>query len=158
MSTTNPDAMDIDPLTPTIPATTTRTVPTTTATLKTPPFSYARLSLLNPDPTHPTSPAPPLDALQVRSYLTAALRQFLGDTGAAIPIDILQLQSPSVWVRVPRSDLAAFAAGVTAFAGLAAPGNSPGRIVLQVRACGDWLGALLGSGEEGEEEEAGLWG
>lgn len=169
---TDPDAMDLDPHTTT---TTTTTIPsnplkttrpplpptkttTTTTTLKNPPFAYAHLTLLNPaTTTTPTTAAPAtLDALQVRSYLTAALRQFLGDTGAAMPIDILQLQPPSVWVRVSRPDLAAFAAGVTAFAGLPAgqgqAQGQEGRMVLQVRACGDWLGALIGDGEE-----AALW-
>ncbi|KAK3308648.1 uncharacterized protein B0T15DRAFT_391594 [Chaetomium strumarium] len=127
-----------------------------TATLKHPPFAYAHLSLA----TSAFSPSPArsadtgLDALQVRSYLTAALRQFLGDTGAAIPIDILLVQGQSAWVRVPREDLAAFAAGVTAFPGLPPSSGEAGggTMLLQLRACGDWLGSLIG-----REEQAGLW-
>lgn len=134
----------------------------TTATLKNPPFAYAHLSLATPSPppppatTHTSSSSnPPLDALQVRAYLTAALRQFLGDTGAGMPIDILQVRDESVWVRVAREDLAAFAAGVTAFGGLSpssSGGGGGGTMLLQLRACGDWLGSLIGKGEE-----AGLW-
>jgi ribonuclease P/MRP protein subunit POP8 len=124
-----------------------------TATLRHPPFAYAHLSVatptLSPSATH--SADTNLDALQVRSYLTAALRQFLGDTGAAIPIDILLVQGQSVWVRVPREDLAAFAAGVTAFSGLPSSSGAAGRtMLLQLRACGDWLGSLIGREEQGE--------
>ncbi len=143
------DTMDLD-----LPASTpqkTKPPTTTTLTLKNPPFAYAHLTPLTPS----AAPQPELDTLQIRSYLTTALRQFLGDTGAAIPIDILHLQQSSVWVRVPRADLGAFAAGVTAFAGVPGQGGSGGgRVVLRVRACGDWLGGLLRS----EEEEKGLWG
>ena len=152
MPPTNPenDTMDLD-----LPANTNTPKPkptttTTTLTLKKPPFAYAHLIPLTP-PASSSSPAAPLDTLQIRSYLTTALRQFLGDTGAAIPIDILHLQQSSVWVRVPRADLGAFAAGVTAFAGVAGQGGpGGGRVVLRVRACGDWLGGLVGSEEEGE--------
>ncbi|KAK4241248.1 hypothetical protein C8A03DRAFT_41307 [Achaetomium macrosporum] len=131
-----------------------------TATLKHPPFAYAHLSLatsvLPPSPTQSADTASnpmSLDALQVRSYLTAALRQFLGDTGAAVPIDILLVQGQSAWVRVPREDLAAFAAGVTAFSGLpSSTGAAEGTMLLQLRACGDWLGSLIG-----REEQGALW-
>ncbi|KAK3905412.1 hypothetical protein C8A05DRAFT_12775 [Staphylotrichum tortipilum] len=154
--------MDLDPtpLTATTPTATKSKPPQTTLTLPTP-FSYAHLTLL----PSPSSPQPILDTLQVRAYLSTALRQFLGDTGAAIPLDILfltDLQSqsqsspssppPSVWVRLPRADLAAFAAGVTAFGGLAVPSGGGGKMVLQLKGCGDWLGALVG-----RDDEAGLW-
>ncbi|KAL2021195.1 hypothetical protein VTK56DRAFT_7382 [Thermocarpiscus australiensis] len=104
-----------------------------------------------------------LDDLQVRAYLTAALRQFLGDTGAAIPVDILLARGRHVWVRVPRPDLGAFAAAITAFPGLpgssssssslAAAGVGEGTLLLQLDGCGDWLGSVLG--RMAEEE---LWG
>lgn len=169
MATTDPDSMDLDP-TPTKPTkTTTKTRPApTTLTLKNPPFAYAHLTLLNPptsstlsssSSSSSTVPTHTLDALQVRSYLTTALRQFLGDTGAAIPVDILRLEPHAAWVRVPRADLAAFAAGVTAFGGITVrqqqqPGDGQGqgqqKMVLGVEACGDWLGALVGRGGEGE--------
>ncbi|KAL2266538.1 hypothetical protein VTJ83DRAFT_5890 [Remersonia thermophila] len=112
-----------------------------------------------PEPELEPEPAPApalLDNLQLRAYLTAALRQFLGDTGAAIPLDILLLRGASAWVRVPREDLAALAAAVAAFDGLAPEGGGAGPwggreggVLLRVRACGDWLGALIGRDEEG---------
>ncbi|KAH8887484.1 hypothetical protein GQ53DRAFT_749970 [Thozetella sp. PMI_491] len=110
-------------------------------TLRVSRFAYAQLVLLTDLPTGLAS----LDELQVRSYCTAALRQFLGDTGVAIPIDILKVQGSEVWVRVPQPDLSAFAAAITAFGGV-----SEGEVtyVLQVRACGDWLGSLLGRDEQ----------
>ncbi|KAK4105013.1 hypothetical protein N658DRAFT_564710 [Parathielavia hyrcaniae] len=176
-----PEAMDLDP-TPTNTNTSTSTInikPTpqtrtlTTATLKHPPFAYAHLTLVNPDlnndhNSNNNNNLPTLDVLQLRAYLTAALRQFLGDTGAGMGIDILLVAPQSAWVRVPRADFAAFAAGVTAFSGLPlAPSNSNslsggggsaqggggggggGKMVLRLGACGDWLGSLIGREEEG---------
>ncbi|KAK4127690.1 hypothetical protein N657DRAFT_653844 [Parathielavia appendiculata] len=165
-----PDEMDLDPSpanTGTInvkPTPKTRTL--TTATLKHPPFAYAHLTLVNPAPNGipNNNNLPILDALQLRFYLTAALRQFLGDTGAGMSLDILLVQPHSAWVRVPREDLPAFAAGVTAFSGLplassasSLSGSSSssaqgGRMVLRLGACGDWLGSLIG-----REEEEKLW-
>ncbi|KAK0739207.1 hypothetical protein B0T21DRAFT_284412, partial [Apiosordaria backusii] len=112
-------------------------------------YSYAHLTLLSPISL-------PLDNLQLKSYLTSALSQFLGQTGLGIPIDILHLDptssssSSSAWVRLPRPDLAAFSAAITAF-----PGISYGdeKIVLKVEAAGDYLGALVGKGEEQD-----IWG
>ncbi|GAB1314330.1 hypothetical protein MFIFM68171_04540 [Madurella fahalii] len=119
-------------------------------TVKSPPFAYAHLSL---SPTAPDQAreGPPLDTLQVRAYLTSALRQFLGDTGAGMGVDILAVRGASAWVRVPRPDLGAFAAAVTAYPGTASHGGGT-TMLLQLKACGDWLGSLLG-----REEEAGLW-
>jgi ribonuclease P/MRP protein subunit POP8 len=146
----NPDAMDIDTTPQTNPKPTSKTLTLTSATLSHPPFAYAHLALApTADGPHPPLP---LDALQVRSYLTAALRQFLGATGAAIPLDILLVQDRSVWVRMPQPDLAAFAAAVTAFSGLSSSTMAGGAMLLQLKACGDWLGSLIG-----REEEGGLW-
>jgi ribonuclease P/MRP protein subunit POP8 len=50
---------------------------------------------------------PVLDALTVRRYLTAALSRFLGQMGAATPVDILKIDQQDVWVRVPRDDATA---------------------------------------------------
>ena len=156
-----------------------RTRTLTTLTIKHPPWSYVHLTVATPGlsqeatwttltgakTTTPISEATPtLDMLQVRAYLTAALRQFLGDTGAAIPIDILALRegggdsNDGVWVRVPRQDLNLFVGAVTAFEGQpvrsAVSGRQDssgkeGRMVLQVKAAGNWLGSLLGREDEG---------
>ncbi|KAK3297539.1 uncharacterized protein B0H64DRAFT_457756 [Chaetomium fimeti] len=137
----------------------------TTLTLKTPPSAYAHLSLTNPtltttttttnNSTTTTTNAP--DILQLRAHLTTALRQFLGDTGAAIPIDFLAVRGGEAWVRVPREDLGAFVGAVTAFAGageemMSTEGEGAGMVV-RVVASGDWLGSLVGKGGEGR-----VWG
>lgn len=88
-----------------------------------------------------------LDDIQIRSYLTSALKQFLGATGAGMPIDILKVQGKETWVRVPRQDLGAFAAALTAWSG---SGPSTG---FMIRAAGDWLGALVG-----RHDQRKLWG
>ena len=136
MSNTNP---------PTTSKTKTREL--TTATIKSPPFSYLHL-------TTGDSAATPLDALQVRSYCAAACRQFLGATGAAIPVDILLMSADGgggdAWVRVPRADLGAFAGAMTAYGGTSRDGEV---MVLRVKACGDWLGSLVGG--QGVER---VWG
>ena len=155
--------MDLDPTTTTSSITSTpkpkptkKTLTLTTTTLSRPPIAYAHLSLFPPAPPSSNETQQdqngPLDALQLRAYLTTALRQFLGDTGAAIPIDILLIRGGSAWVRVPRDDLPAFAGAVTAFAGVPSSSSGGGTMLLQLKGCGDWLGSLLG-----REEEAGLW-
>lgn len=127
----------------------------TSTTISTPPFAYAHLIAT----THSSSTTDEndidmdegLDALQVRAYCTAALRQFLGDTGVAISIDTLLVRGVHVWLRVPRQDLGAFAAAMTAYGGMARGGGAT--TVMRVQACGDWLGSLLGRGEEAK-----IWG
>ena len=108
-----------------------------TCTVKAPPFSYAHLELITDG-----HEAIELDNLQVKSYCTAALRQFLGITGTAISMDILKVQGSQCWVRVPRPDLGSFAAAITAW-----PGTSEGntQCMFKLRQCSDWLGAMVGS-------------
>ena len=124
-------------------------------TVRSPPFAYAHLSAVTePGPGQGPGPGSAmdldagLDALQVRAYCTSALRQFLGDTGAAVSVDILALDSTDCWVRVPQQDLSAFAAAITAYSGL--PRGAGVTTVLRLRACGDWLGSLLGRTEQQE--------
>ena len=109
-------------------------------TIKNPTFAYAHLELI-------TTNSLILDDLQIRSYLTSALKQFFGATGSGMPIDILKVQGKESWVRVPRQDLGAFAAALTSWSG---SGNSTGFII---RAAGDWLGALVG-----RHDQRRLWG
>jgi ribonuclease P/MRP protein subunit POP8 len=118
-----------------------------TSTLPRPSFAYLHLSLLSSSPT-PTTQQP--DNLQIRSYLTMALRQFLGDTGAGIPVDILKVQGDECWVRVPSGDLGAVSGAITAFPGVSKEGELT---LLGVKGAGDWLGALVGRMGEG-----GIWG
>lgn len=108
-----------------------------TCTIKAPPFSYAHLELIS-DSTEIVE----LDNLQVKSYCTAALKQFLGITGAAISLDILKVQKNHCWIRVPRPDLGSFAAAITAWRGTT---EGETQYVFQVKQCSDWLGAMIGS-------------
>lgn len=111
-----------------------------TSTIKSPSFAYAHLELV----TDGAQPAP-LDNLQVRSYCTAALRQFLGEHGVAVAIDILKVDGRECWLRLPRQDLGMFSAAVTAFPGV---NGSGGASLLRLLACGDWLGSLVGRADE----------
>ncbi|RGP65123.1 hypothetical protein FSPOR_7513 [Fusarium sporotrichioides] len=111
-----------------------------TCTIKEPPFSYAHLELVTDAPSSSSSVT--LDDLSLKSYCTAALRQFLGTTGAAISIDILKVENNHAWVRVPRPDLGSFAAAITAWRGTSDNGE---QISLQLRQCSDWLGAMVGA-------------
>ncbi|RKU45944.1 hypothetical protein DL546_004325 [Coniochaeta pulveracea] len=118
-----------------------------TSTLRRPSFAYLHLTLISSSPTPTTTE---LDNLQLRSYLTAALRQFLGDTGAGIPVDILKVQRHECWIRVPRDDLGAVSGAITAFPGVSKGGDLA---LLRVKGAGDWLGPLVG--RTGEER---IWG
>lgn len=107
-------------------------------TIRFPPFTYLHLSLQTASP-----PASPIDNLTARLHLTAALQQFLGLTGAAIPVDILHVRDQDVWVRVGREDgdavVGAVGAWVEAGEGLS----------WRVRGRGDWLGAVVAGGGRG---------
>ncbi|KAI1447129.1 hypothetical protein F5Y02DRAFT_36453 [Annulohypoxylon stygium] len=111
-----------------------------TATIKAPRFSYAHLELFSDSPN-----AGDLDALQVRSYCTSALKQFLGATGVGIPLDILKVEGKACWLRMPRDDLGAFSAAITAWPGSYQDGFHSS---LRIRGCSDWLGALVGRAGE----------
>ncbi|KAF4585488.1 hypothetical protein GQ602_004793 [Ophiocordyceps camponoti-floridani] len=115
--------------------------------IKSPPFSYAHLELATEDDDE--NEAPGLDDLQVKSYCTAALRQFLGLTGVAISVDILKVDGRQCWVRVPRPDLGSFAAAITAWGGVTEGGSLR---LLRIKRCSDWLGLLVGA--DGQER---LW-
>ncbi|PHH81211.1 hypothetical protein CDD80_47 [Ophiocordyceps camponoti-rufipedis] len=115
-----------------------------TCTIKSPPFSYAHLELAteNDDDDDDDDEAQGLDDLQVKSYCTAALRQFLGLTGVAISVDILKVDGRQCWVRVPRPDLGSFAAAITAWGGVTEGGSLR---LLRIKRCSDWLGVLVGA-------------
>ncbi|PHH62182.1 hypothetical protein CDD81_7376 [Ophiocordyceps australis] len=115
-----------------------------TCTIKQPLFSYAHLELLSESGT-----PPPLDNLQVKAYCSAALRQFLGLSGAAVSIDILAIHGAECWIRVPYDCLGSFAAALTAWRGTLEDGS---QCVLRVKRCSNWLGTMVGA--EGQER---LW-
>ena len=57
-------------------------------------------------------PSAALDAVTAHLQLTAALSQFLGLHGTAIPVDILKLNGADVWIRVPADDKNAVSAAI----------------------------------------------
>ncbi|KAK5663084.1 hypothetical protein OQA88_6500 [Cercophora sp. LCS_1] len=124
----------------------------TSCTIRSPPYAYAHLtSTTHGSTANDIDIDEGLDALQVRAYCTAALRQFLGDTGAAISVDTLLVRGADVWLRVPRQDLGAFAAAMTAYGGMSRGGGAT--TVMRLQTCGDWLGSLLGRAGESQ-----VWG
>lgn len=115
-----------------------------TCTIRTPPFSYAHLEIIR-NPAQVVD----LDAIQVRSYCTAALKQFFGVSGQAISIDILKVDGADCWLRIPRDDLGVFAAALTAWQGSYEDGAQS---TFRIKGCSDWLGSLVG--RQGEQQ---LW-
>lgn len=103
------------------------------------PWLYLHLELHGPTTT---TTSDDLDALTARSYLTSALSQFLGLTGAAIPVDILHLRGREVWVRVARGDGSAVVAAVSGWVG--GGGGQGSAVGWRVRGRGAWLGGLVG--------------
>jgi ribonuclease P/MRP protein subunit POP8 len=69
-------------------------------TIKRPIWAYIHLQHLTPASEEKLS----LDAVTAHLHLTASLRTFLGMHGAAIPIDLLDIQGQQVWIRVPADD------------------------------------------------------
>jgi ribonuclease P/MRP protein subunit POP8 len=79
----------------------------TQITLRNPPWAYIRLQHLT------SSGKPPdLDIVTAHLHLTAALTQFLGLHGQAIPFDILKLEGQDVWIRLQHEDCSALIAAV----------------------------------------------
>lgn len=108
-----------------------------TCTIKSPPHAYVHLQLFTDGPDNIQ-----LDDLMVKSYCTAALKQFLGLTGQAIPIDILKTESKDTWLRIPAPDLGAFAAALTAWKGSS---EDDTQYILRVKRCSNWLGTVVGT-------------
>ncbi|OAQ63489.1 hypothetical protein VFPPC_14670 [Pochonia chlamydosporia 170] len=104
------------------------------------PFSYAHLELITDGPQEIH-----LDNLLVKSYCTAALKQFLGLTGQAVPIDILKAENRACWVRLPKEDLKSFSAAITAYNGVS---EGDTRYILRMKRCSDWLGLLTDTEDE----------
>ncbi|CAD0091405.1 unnamed protein product [Aureobasidium mustum] len=85
-------------------------------TIRNPPWSYLQLSLITNSPNYQ------LDALTAHLRLRAALSQFLGLHGTAIPIDILKLHDNDVYIRVPSEDASALVVAVGGWVGKAGEG------------------------------------
>ena len=104
-----------------------------------PRWCYFRLTTLSP--AAPTA----LDINTVRLALLQALTTYLGDHGAAISTDILQIRhgpkSSDVIVRIPHQDHDAFAAALSTVGGAT-------RAPLRVKASADWLTGLVAASPE----------
>lgn len=101
-------------------------------TLRQPPWSYIRLQHLT------SSPQPPdLDAVTAHLHLNAALSQFLGLHGAAIPFDILKFEGRDVWIRLPHEDSSALIAAVGGWVSTSGEG-------WRVKGSSSWDAAALG--------------
>lgn len=111
-------------------------------TIKAPQFAYAHLEL-HTDGTE-TEPVA-LDELLVRSYCADALQGYHGLTGAAVPLDVLKVAGAECWLRVPREDVRALAAALTACRGSVQGGVL---CLLRIRQCSDWLGTISGASQE----------
>jgi ribonuclease P/MRP protein subunit POP8 len=80
----------------------------TQITLRKSQWSYIHLQHLHASDKSPED----LDAVTAHMHLTAALTQFLGLHGSAIPFDILKLSSQDVWIRLAAEDQSAVVAAV----------------------------------------------
>ncbi|KAI8321739.1 hypothetical protein GQ54DRAFT_175232, partial [Martensiomyces pterosporus] len=90
--------MEIDQQTQ--PATTAAPPPQTfKTTISKQPFYYFAVSLVTADQQHQQ-----IDIIQYRNYLSLALNQWLGATGAGISIDVLKFDYPRGVIRVPYGD------------------------------------------------------
>ena len=76
-------------------------------TIRNPSWAYVHLQHLNS-----TGKAPDIDAVTAHLHITAALSQFLGLHGAAIPFDMLRLEGQDVWIRLSSEDRSALVAAV----------------------------------------------
>ncbi|KAF2033545.1 hypothetical protein EK21DRAFT_58655 [Setomelanomma holmii] len=128
------------------------------STFRRPTWSYFHLTLITPSslatttsqtPTSPSqSSSADIDPITISPLLTQALRDYLGTTGAAIPIDILKTCGQDVWIRVPRQDARAVRAGLSTWIGACdgeqIPGvGGEGRLRVAWRVVGE-AGTVLG--------------
>jgi ribonuclease P/MRP protein subunit POP8 len=111
---------------------------TTSFTLRNPPYAYFHLSIRS---LQFSQSSQSLDEITARSYLTAALQQYLGLMGTAIAIDILKVEGAHIWIRVPRDDESAVTAALSQWCS-----SAEGSVSLRVEARGSWLGGVAASG------------
>lgn len=107
---------------------------TFSATFRKLPWTYLHLALLAADAT----PAPAVDEIFVRTCITSALKQFLGLTGTAISVDILDVTGHDVYIRVPRED------GKTVVEALSGWVGGGSAAAWRIKGRSEWLGALKG--------------
>ncbi|KAK5120072.1 hypothetical protein LTR85_006553 [Meristemomyces frigidus] len=84
-----------------------KTQTTTQITIRNARWSYLHLQQVTTARTATSG-----DAVTAHLQVTAALSQFLGLHGAAIPVDILKLDGADLWIRVPAEDNSAVVAAI----------------------------------------------
>lgn len=127
-----------------------------------PRWLYIRVSPISSSPTS----VPVLDEMTLRLHLLGAASAYLGDTGAAIPVDILKLFEPftdkqggesqqsqkptpqQAYLRVPFEDGPLFCAAITSWAGNPRADVAGYRILES--SC--WLGSLNLTGDGGTDD------
>ncbi|EFR00725.1 hypothetical protein MGYG_03730 [Nannizzia gypsea CBS 118893] len=124
-----------------------------TLTSRKPQWAYLHLELVSASSdsiVKSSSASIVLDPLTAKTYLSAALSQYLGLSGTAIPIDILkigdrpgQTDGKSVWIRVPYEDAAAVTAAMSSWIG-ADSGSGSANVAWRVISRRSHLGALVG--------------
>lgn len=77
-----------------------------------PTWSYIHLKHIASPPTNTT-----IDETTISLWLDAALGQFLGLHGRAIPIDFLKLQGQDIYIRIPHEDQQAVIAALSNWTG-----------------------------------------
>ena len=109
-----------------------------------PPYTYFHLSLLSSTSlSTSTTPQEPLDILTARTHLTSAIRQYLGLTGTAIPIDFLKVEGRDVWIRLPREDAPAVQGALSQWIG------KDGSVSWHIKGNSNWIASLsTGDGRE----------
>lgn len=75
------------------------------------------------------------DEITLLNYLNSALKQYLGLTGTAIPLDILKVEGSHAWARLPAEDESAVVAALSQWA-------SARGVALRVQSRSSWLGAV----------------
>jgi ribonuclease P/MRP protein subunit POP8 len=128
-------------------------------TLHNPRWTYIRLTLILPNnpsssqqkhasttTTTNTETDNSPDLLTLHSCIFRALKQYLGTTGAAIPVDVLKHERQELWIRVPREDGQAVVAALGGWVGNAGDGTTSEMVGWRVNCWGNWLGALVGDG------------
>lgn len=101
-------------------------------TLRHPQWTYFHLSLFTT-----AAKSPEHDALTARQNLSSALSKMWGLTGWSMIIDILKLEGPELWVRIPRDNAKIFHEAVATWIG-------DGQMKYVVVGRDDWLVNLCG--------------
>ncbi|KAH8726062.1 hypothetical protein GQ44DRAFT_680262 [Phaeosphaeriaceae sp. PMI808] len=129
-----------------------------------PQWTYFHLSLTTPTPPHPSSSSSSspahIDTLTLLPLLTRPLTAYLGATGAAIPLDVLQQRGREIWIRVARQDARGVRAALSSWVGTWEGGGVAWRVCGEGGRCWGFVGmekgGCLGGCEGGGDKEVGL--